>query len=355
MRIVINCRFLTQPITGVQRYALELSLKLLKNALFEVQFYAPRHLLHEDLAEKLGVKRVGLLRGHLWEQLELPLFLKKDDLLINFCNTAPLLHSFKIITVHDLAFLQPEKWHSTWFRIVYSVLLPFLLKSTKTIVTVSQTTKKEICQRLDIDPDKIFVIHSAVSEDFNRFEKVPIEGRYVLFVGSMDPRKNLSTLIAAFSRIKTQGISLKIVGGKDAIFNYQELTASKPNIAFLGRVDDYTLFQLYSNAVAFVFPSVYEGFGLPPLEAMHRGCPVIGSDIEVLHEIYGESMLYFDPKDEQSIADAIDLICSSEEIRTELIENSKESIEKYTFEASSKRLIDLITIEKKLISDSNTI
>jgi len=344
MRIVVNCRFLTQPITGVQRYALELALKLRDNKTLDVHFYAPRHLLHEDLATSLNVRRIGFLRGHLWEQLELPFYVKKNELLINFCNTAPLLHAKKIITVHDLAFLQPERWHSTTFRRVYSILIPLLLKTTKTIVTVSQTVKNEMCQRLNIDSNRIHVIHSAVTEDFNQFEKVPTDERFLLFVGSMDPRKNLATLIAAFHRKKTQGITLKIVGGKDPNFNFRESIDSTSDIEFLGHVDDATLFQLYSNAIAFVFPSIYEGFGLPPLEAMHRGCPVIGSDIDVLHEIYGKSMLYFDPRSETSIADAIDLMCESEQIRSALIESSKELIEKYTFEASSKKLVDLIKI-----------
>lgn len=347
MSIVVNCRFLTQPITGVQRYALELALKLKQQKDVDVIFLSPTNILYEEYARLLDVKRVGHLHGHLWEQLELPFYVKQKDLLINYCNTAPLLHKHKIITVHDLAFTRPEKWHSTLFRLVYSFLIPLLLKTTKTVVTVSQTVKADICQRYNLDPSRVHVIHSAVTEDFNSYEKVPTDERFLLFVGSMDPRKNLATLISAFRLKKTPGVKLKVVGGKDPNFNYSDITTTLPDVEFLGRVDDYTLFQLYSNAIAFVFPSIYEGFGLPPLEAMHRGCPVIGSDIEVLHEIYGKSMLYFDPTNEISIANAIDVICNSEEIRTELIENSKESVKKYTFGASSERWVNLITFTQK--------
>jgi glycosyltransferase involved in cell wall biosynthesis len=100
--------------------------------------------------------------------------------------------------------------------------------------------------------------------------------------------------------------------------------------------------RLYSNAIAFIFPSLYEGFGLPPLEAISFGCPVIGSDIEVLHEIYGNSMLYFDPTNIRSVVEAINKICNNSEVRTELIREGKKILNKYSFEISVNQLYYLI-------------
>lgn len=111
---------------------------------------------------------------------------------------------------------------------------------------------------------------------------------------------------------------------------------------FLGRVPDSLMSRLYSNAIAFIFPSLYEGFGLPPLEAISFGCPVIGSDIEVLHEIYGNSMLYFDPTNIRSVVEAINKICNNSEVRTELIREGKKILNKYSFEISVNQLYYLI-------------
>ncbi|MDP4277421.1 MAG: glycosyltransferase family 1 protein [Bacteroidota bacterium] len=340
---------MTQSLTGVQRYAIELSLKLRKMIDMEVIFIAPNNIIQTQLAEALNAKCVGRLTGHLWEQLELPFYLNKNDLLINFCNTAPLLHRKKLITVHDLAFLQKEKWHNWPFRMFYSLIIPLLLKTTRCIITVSQTSKNEIVSRFGMNSDNVHVIYNAVTENSEHFRTKQMNKNYILFVGSMDPRKNLERLISAFQLVETTGVNLKIVGGNEKSFKEIRFNESKNNqIEFLGRVDDETLFQLYSNAIAFIFPSLYEGFGLPPLEAIQKGCPVIGSDIEVFHEIYGDAMLYFDPRNEKSIADAIDLICSSEQLRTELIQKGQQLLKNYSFSISASKLVDLIcSIYKK--------
>ncbi len=343
MRVVVNCRFLTQSLTGVQRYAIELSLRLKKWSGVEVVFMAPRNISQRQLADTLDVRCVGKLTGHLWEQLELPLYLKRSDLLVNFCNTAPLLHRKKVVTVHDLAFLKQEKWHSFSFRVFYLFLIPRLLKTATRIITVSQTMKNEMMRLYKVSPERINVIYGAVSEDHDTYPIRQIDEKYLLFVGSMDPRKNLARLIAAFGHIKTMDVKLKIVGGFEKSFRSSGIESNGNNrIEFLGRVDDNELVQLYSNAIGFVFPSLYEGFGLPPLEAMKRGCPVVGSDIDTLREIYGDAMLYFNPTDEVSIAEAIDTLCSSEALRMELIQRGKKQLESYSFEQSGVKLTILL-------------
>jgi glycosyltransferase involved in cell wall biosynthesis len=348
MLIYINSRFLTQPVTGVQRYAIELSLKL-KKIDPSIEFVCPKNVVQHDIFERLNAKVIGNRTGHLWEQIDLPKYLKKEDLLINLCNTAPIIHRKKIVTVHDLAFLQ--KWHSLPFRIYYNFLIPKILKSSLEIITVSNTIKKEINNKYQIDLNKIHVIYNAVSCSYQNYPIVSVNEKYILFVGSMDPRKNLLSIILAFDMINDTDVKLKIVGGQSKVFKKLNLKYNPAKVEFLGRISDNVMPQLYSNAIAFIFPSLYEGFGMPPLEAISFGCPVIGSDIEVLHEIYGNAMMYFNPTNIQSIIETINEICTNSESRINLVLEGQKILSKYSFEISANQLYHLIKSVKNTNND----
>jgi len=346
MRIIINARFLSQEITGVQRFAIEIT-KRLKHLHPEcdIHFFAPRNIRQTEPATEIEANRIGFLNGHLWEQIELPLYLKKGDLLINLCNTAPVLHKNKLVVVHDLAFQQKEKWHSLSFRILYNTLIPLLLRTSTKVITVSETIKKEILGKYKIEDNKIDVIFNAVSSEIIEHNKTGESDKYILFVGSMDPRKNLVSLIRAFQSVSDKSIVLKIAGGKSSTFKNIEVSGENSDrIHFLGRVDDNQLKELYQNAVAFIYPSLYEGFGIPILEAMNNNCPVLASDIPVFREIYGNSIGYFDPGDIQSISNAINNLTEHPDTYNQLKENSSVLCKKYSWEKSAEKLYSIITL-----------
>lgn len=291
--IYINCRFLTQPVTGVQRYGIELTKHLIKNN-DKIKFVciSPGGILNKELQKKLKVKIIGRFSGHLWEQIELPSYLSKFNkpLLLNFANTAPLNYSNNIITIHDLAFTKNKKWFSKEFRIAYYFLIPRILKKAKHVITVSEFSKNEILNFVDLPNNLISVVFNGIEHLPDQNNKI-IKKDYYLMVGSLDPRKNISRVIDAFIQLK---LPLKIVGGKTNSFSKVKINSSDM-IQLLGRVSDKELSKLYKEARGFVYLSLYEGFGIPPLEALIFKTRPIVSNIEVFKEILGSAAIYSNP------------------------------------------------------------
>lgn len=319
--IIINARFLTQPISGVQRFAIEISKELNKSNL-QVLFLTPKNIIHHDLAKELNAKVLGKLTGHLWEQLELQTYiLRKDAFLISFCNTGPLFVKNQIVTIHDLCFKIHPEWFSKSFSLFYNFLIPKLVKVSKAIITVSNVSKRELIEELNVPAEKITVIYNAVASIFEESNPLKIgEGKrlidcdYILTVSSHHPRKNFERLVKAFKLIKQNDLKLCIIGNVHKNFYSNEL-AEDVNVLYLQNISDEELIQYYKNAKFFVFASVYEGFGIPIIEALKVGTPVCVSDIPVFHEICQESILYFDPYDVNDIKDKmIQLLNNSEEV-----------------------------------------
>lgn len=338
-KTVINCRFLTQPITGVQRYGIELTRHLLKNN-DGIKFIcvSPKGILNTELEKEFKVKIIGSQSGHLWEQLELPLFLHQNDnpILINFANTGPLFYNNNIVTVHDLAFTKNKEWFSSAFRKAYNYLIPRLLKKAKHIVTVSEFSKKEILNYIDIPSNLISVVYNGtehLTESNNKIEKKD----YYLTVGSLDPRKNLSRVIDAFIKL---GFPLKIVGSRSKSFSEMKINTSD-NIHFLGRVSDEELVKLYTEAKGFVYLSLYEGFGIPPIEAITHYTRPIVSDIEVFHEVLGASAIYSNPLTIKEIINTVNNFHhnSDKNIGTEEISKIRN---RFSWDASSEKIKTII-------------
>ncbi|MBB6112432.1 Glycosyltransferase involved in cell wall bisynthesis [Mucilaginibacter lappiensis] len=345
MDILINARFLTQKLTGVQRFAVEIA-KQIKQIMPSVVFVTPANIIHKELFIELGAKIIGSNKGVLWEQVDLPLFLIKSGkpLLINLCNLAPLFYSNQVITLHDVAFFVNPAWFSKKFVSYYKFLIPQISKKAKLIFTVSHFSKSEIIKYINVDPEKIKVIYNSVS-DLPEVSKHEIDyGRYVLIVGSIDKRKNITNLIAAFNLILQKDFKLIIVGDVNAIFNNtgNENFKKQDDIVFLGRVNDTELAGLYSNALMFVYPSLYEGFGIPPLEAMAYGCPTIVSDIDSLKEICGDASLYVDPYNIEDISKSINLLAQDRALRNNLISRGRQNINRFSWKDSAKQIIDSI-------------
>jgi glycosyltransferase involved in cell wall biosynthesis len=349
MKIYVNGRFLTQKVTGVQRFAIELT-KRLQDIEKDIIVLAPKNVIQKEISVKLNVRIIGRNIGHLWEQVDLPMYLRRigKPLLVNFCNTAPLFYSNTIVTIHDLAFLENPSWFSRRFYLSYKFLVPIVARKSKQIFTVSEFSKSEILKKLKVDKP-IEVIYNGVehSEVSNKGKVSYSNPPYILFVGSLDPRKNMGNLIEAMNYVP-QGIILKVVGGNNRLFNqlYSQVGV-KDRIQFLGYVSDSELSSLYKSAFCFVYPSLYEGFGIPPLEAQAAGTPVIASDISVFREVLNDSVLYCDPNNSKGIASAIcKLLALSMLERRKLIEKGYNNIRRFTWQASANRIIDKIKLIK---------
>ena len=348
MKIYINARFLTQQITGVQRFAIEIS-KELRKMDAQVKFVSPVKVIHNDIASELGVVSIGSLSGHFWEQVTLPRYLKRigSPLLVNLCNTAPLNYSNKVVTIHDVAYrLFPENY-SLPFRTYYNFLVPRILQSSRKVITVSNFSKREILKHYKVEENKVEVILNAVCKEFTPSKKVNY-GKYILAVSSLSKHKNFDTLIQSFNKIKSKDLKLYIIGEKNRNLN-NILTKGhelNPDVIFTGRVSDQKLAELYSNAICFIFPSLYEGFGIPPLEAMACGCPIAVSNMASLPEVCGDAALYFDPLDMEDIAVKILKIVQNDDIKNKLISKGFNQVNKYSWEKSANKLV--ITMKKLL-------
>ncbi len=344
--IYINGRFLTQSLFGVQRYAYELC-KALKELGEEFTIVMPQKNVQTCYDTKgWNIVKWGRGNSHFWEQLVLPFFFlfKKNYCLVNFTGLGPAFVHNKVMTIHDLAFYENPKWYSMPYVFFYKLLTPICSKSSKAILTVSEFSKKEIVKWLHIDSEKIHVIYNSATYSEVKGGELPtnIPEKYYLAVSSIDPRKNFERLINVFAKLPE--CNLVVVGGSYHVFTPIVLNSGYNNVTFAGRVSDDTLVGLYKNAFAFIYPSLYEGFGIPPIEAMTYGCPVIASDIDVLREVCGEAALYVDPYNEEDIKNKVLSLFSSEGLREELSKKGEENIKRFSWVQSASKLNTVLMI-----------
>ena len=344
--LIVNARFLTQKITGVQRYAIEICIQL-KKIKPQIIFVSPKNILEEEVASKLGVVKIGTSNGHRWEQVDLPLYLKKQGspLLLNLCNTAPVFYKNKITVIHDLAFERYPQSFSWQFRYFYKLLIPKIAKRSHFIITDSEFSKKEIHNLYGINYSDINVVPCAISSNFKKVD-CKIDENYLLAVSSLNYHKNFHSLIKAFNELEDSNVvSLYIIGGINKNFAKKELLEDiekNPKIKFLGYVSDEDLLSYYSNALGFVYPSLYEGFGLPPLEAQACGCPCLVSNVASLPEVYQDSVLYCDPNNIFDIEEKLKELITNEDLRNDLSLKGFLNIKRFTWIKSAEKILELV-------------
>lgn len=330
MKYYINGRFLTQRITGVQRYAREMTLaldQLLQERTSDQNEYtilAPKNVIETLPCKCIQFKVCGHLTGHLWEQLELPYY-AKDGYLLNFCNCAPLIKKNQAVTIHDAAIAAFPSAYSWKFRLWYRIMYTLLGKRLNTIFTVSNFSRNELNKYFDIPKEKIHVTYNGVEHlkdiqpDDRILAKIPKD--YVLAVSSQNPTKNFNLVLEAAEQLPD--VNFVIAGGSNTkVFNGQEKKVL-PNVQYVGYVSDQELVALYCHARVFIYPSLYEGFGIPPLEALFCTCPIIVSDIASLPEVYGDAAVYCNPYDSRELVLCINKVLSTKTIDKCIIENMK--------------------------------
>lgn len=341
--LYINGRFLTQPLTGVNRFAYEITKALHKEGCDFTLICPNQDIRDEYNVEDFNIKHYGIGKSHVWEMFSLPFFFikKPNDILVSFSGLGPIFVRNKVTTIHDLAHRVNPKWYSFPYRLFYRIFEPLVVKLASKVITVSEFSKKEILKYYNsISPDKIHVIYNACNADWDTDENNKTSD-YILCVSSIDPRKNFAILLEAFRDIPE--VKLKIVGGKNAVFNSNVLEVPS-NVEFLGRVSDEELAELYHNAIAFIYPTLYEGFGLPPIEAAHFGCPSIISDIPVLKEVCGDAAVYFDPHECKSVINAVRYtITLPAEQRKTLVEESRKNLKRFSWSISAQKLMKMLS------------
>lgn len=312
MRIQVNARFMRQRVTGMQRYAREIVSRL------------------GNKVDLLEPPRGGHgIRGHLWEQVGLPCRLRQS-LLWSPCTTGPLGVVSQVVTIHDCAFHDRAECFTPRFASWLQWLVPRLARRVRQIITVSEFSRQRICELCRVSAKKVQVVHNGVDLRFHQATdeaiaaaraKFDLPESYILCVGSLEPRKNLPRLLEAWQQISNQlpDHQLVLVGTTAAVFRDAKLDAGAHNsVVFTGYVPDEALPALYSGAAAFVYPSLYEGFGLTVLEAMACGAPVICSSTTSLPEVAGDAALLVDPEDAGAIGQAILRMLGDEKLRNSL-------------------------------------
>lgn len=343
----INGRFLSQRLTGVQRVAYEIvreidrqcSKGILQGNL-EIVLAIPCDV-KETPFKNLILQRNSFFKGHLWEQFLLPIITFRKPL-ISFCNTFPLFKFRQAVTIHDASVFA----YASSFKILFRMWYQFLWKASKYlcrfVFTDSVFSKTEIIKYCGLSDTKIQVIYPGrehierIIPDLSILERFNLsKGRYIICVGSLDPRKNFSIvekvipLVKMFDDVQFDTV---IVGGAfTKVFSASENLEEIDNVKYTGYISDESLKALMQNAICLLYPSFYEGFGLPPLEAMTCGCPVIMSDKASLPEVGGESVIYCNPDDENDIAKKIFELCKNPLLRQQLLTRTITQIQKFSW------------------------
>lgn len=342
--IVINGRFLSQRITGIQRFAYEICCALNQIGL-DICILAPKDIEKDYNLDGLKVEIIGGKGSHYWEQVTLPLYLKRHyngEYLLSLSGLSPLLYRHNIMTIHDVSYLLRPRSYSLLYCWYYQFMTPLIARRAKRILTVSEFSKTELVQRLNLPTEKIDVVYNAVRPA----PLLPREenGKYILAVGSHVPRKNVKRILEAYCRIKNPDFEIYLVGGTHAVYANADLQpyTNHKGIRFLGYVTGQELTRLYRNATAYINSSLYEGFGIPIVEAMKQECAVLVSDIPAFREVCGDAALYFDPLDVEDIGAKIETIINDNKMRSQLAARGSVRARQFSWESSAIKLKEII-------------
>lgn len=317
--IVVNGRFLSRRITGVERYGREILNHIGSNCRVETM-------------SKNGVA------GHIWEQFVLPGRLKPETILWSPANTGPLTVSHQALTIHDLSPLEHAEWFEKSFAVWYRLFLPVLAKKAQVIFTPSEYVRQKVLKQLGaknviVTPNGVdkTIFHPGAARKTDTFLS-----KYILFVGSLQPRKNLAGLMKAWRMIRDEfkDTWLVIAGETGRVFRSVQF-ADEERIHFVNYVSEVDLPGWYAQAEMLVLPSLDEGFGLPVIEAMACGTPVIVSNGGALPEVAGDAGLVFELSNPDGLAETMCECLKNDELRASLKRKGLVRIENFTWQKTA--------------------
>jgi len=339
LKIIVNTRVLTAPVTGVQRYTKALVQRWDENI--------------EQICPGLALRGFA---GHAWEQFVLPARLKRR-LLFSPSNTGPLLASEQILTVHDMSTFDCPETFSSRFVAWYQFLLPRLTQRVRFIITVSEFIKGRILAHIPVKPEKVAVIPNgvdsrfrpeAISETDKAMASVKLpSSKYILTVGSLEPRKNLHRLLEAWARVQGRlpdELWLVVVGieGNSRVFSGVRFDSLPAKCFFAGHVAEQLLPALYAGAVATVYVSIYEGFGLPLLEAMACGTPVLTGSEASMPELVGDAGMIVDPFSVDEIAKGICRLVENSTLRADLRQRGLLRARRFSWDETARKTWEIL-------------
>jgi len=344
---------------GVSVYTLNLLKYFKKQAKKELKFviYLKDFPL-PDLPDQSNFFQYRVIPGKIfWSQIYLPLNLYQKKDIDVFFSPAHYIPRFcpvpTVVTIHDLAYLYFEKDFLKKDLFQLKNWTKYSINKAAKIIVVSKTTKKDLIKSYNISEEKIEVVYNGGPrchpERGSASWRRRVEGSsYILYAGTIQPRKNLSVLIDAFNKfIQTnKDFKLVIVGKKgwlyENIFQKVKNMGLDKNVIFTGHISDQQLVRYYKNAFCLVLPSLYEGFGLPVLEAMDNDCPVIASSSSSLPEIGADACLYFDPKNSDGLLEKLNILNGNGGLRKEMILKGRKRIKDFSWERCGEQTLEVI-------------
>ena len=361
MRIGLDGYPLTEPRTGVGHYTFELARALARaHPADQFELISPKPFdeyvfEREPIANLSFIKgKSSAIRGHWWS-VGLPLYAKRAGLdLFHGTNfELPLWNRRRtVLTIHDLSALRYPELHRPRLARRARVRLPLAAKLARAIITPTEAVKREVCSQFRLKAEKVTAIHEAPRKVFQPLpldqtveirKHLGIENDFLLFVGTLEPRKNLLTLLKAFEQILRHTSwrpQLVVAGGQgwlmDETFSFLKESGLNEHLRLTGYLNDQELQALYSSCKAFIYPSLYEGFGLPPLEAMACGAPVIATRIPALQETLADAAILLEPVDVDGLARAIISILENDDRRRELSSSGLEQAAQYSWERAAQ-------------------
>ncbi len=361
MKIAIDIREAGKEKTGKGWYTFNLVTELLKlDKDNEYLLYTDSQDLYQTKNKNALVIRIDE-KSWKWHFAVLK-DIKKRTPDIFFAPTSYIIPAFSpkwlktVITVHDLVSFMFPSTHSFKATVIERFTLKSAMRKASSVLVVSENTKKDLLKRFKYKEENIHITPCAASDIFKNTpkkkeieelrEKLGLPENFILGVGTLEPRKNFETLIKSFVVIKRKhpDFKLVLVGKKGWKFKKIGQTITnyglKDDVIFTGYLDDSDLHKIYSSAKVFVFPSLYEGFGIPPLEAMASGCPVVSSNLASLPEVIGEAGILVDPRNSLKIAEAVSGLITNESAREMFITRGKEQAERFSWEKSAQVVLD---------------
>ena len=354
-RWFVNGRFLGRDLTGVDRYALEI-LRSIDTLIAEhhpltagirLEILCAAGAVAASPCANVPLRLLPSAPGHFWEQFILPYYVIGG--LLSLCNTGPLATKKQILCIHDVNTRLVPQSYGVMFRTAYRALQPAVAKRAEEVVTVSHFSQQAIAQFGIAPADQVEVIYDgyehvlAWNADRSSLKQADLPRPFVLLVGSSAPHKNTAVIYSIATELARKGIYILVTGGGDAnVYARTRNSREDANVRHLGRVDDDDLAFLYRNALCLVFPSLTEGFGLPALEAMALGCPVISSDRGSLPEVCGDAAVYASPYDSSAWLAAIEHIAGDYSLRDKLVAEGRKRLRIFSWRRSAQRYLELM-------------